>query len=58
MLRDPRYAHLTIAQLAHACGFNDISYFNRAFRRQFGATPTDVRESPAGGMEAMTPHSP
>ena len=44
MLRDPRYAHLTIAQLAHACGFNDISYFNRAFRRHFGATPTDVRE--------------
>ena len=58
MLRDPRYAHLTIAQLAHACGFNDISYFNRAFRRQFCATPTDVRESPAGAMEAMTPHSP
>lgn len=58
MLRDPRYAHLTIAQLAHACGFNDISYFNRAFRRQFAATPTDVRESPAGGMEAMAPHSP
>lgn len=44
MLRDPRYAHLTIARLAHACGFNDISYFNRAFRRHFGATPTDVRE--------------
>lgn len=44
MLGDSRYAHLTIAQLAHACGFNDISYFNRAFRRQFGATPTDVRE--------------
>lgn len=43
-LRDSRYAHLTIAQLAHACGFNDISYFNRAFRRHFGATPTDVRE--------------
>jgi AraC-like DNA-binding protein len=58
MLRDPRYAHLTIAQLAHACGFNDISYFNRAFRRQFGATPTDVRESPASGIEAMAPHSP
>ena len=44
MLSDPRYAHLTIAQLAHGNGFNDISYFNRAFRRHFGATPTDVRE--------------
>jgi AraC-like DNA-binding protein len=44
MLSETRYAHLTIAQVAHACGFNDISYFNRAFRRHFGATPTDVRE--------------
>lgn len=45
MLGEIRYAHLTIAQTAHACGFNDISYFNRAFRRHFGATPTDVREN-------------
>jgi len=44
MLSEMRYAHLTIAQIAHACGFNDISYFNRAFRRHFGATPSDVRE--------------
>jgi len=44
MLRDSRYAHLTIAQIAQASGFNDISYFNRAFRRHFGATPTDMRE--------------
>ena len=45
MLQDHRYAHLTIAQLAHGNGFNDISYFNRAFRRQFGATPSDIREA-------------
>lgn len=44
MLRDSRYAHLTIAQIAQASGFNDISYFNRAFRRHFGTTPTDMRE--------------
>ena len=56
MLGDSRYAHLTIAQLAHACGFNDISYFNRAFRRHFGATPSDVRESDADA--AITPRSP
>ena len=56
MLRDSRYAYLTIAQLAHTCGFNDISYFNRAFRRHFGATPTDVRESAADA--AITPRSP
>jgi AraC-like DNA-binding protein len=56
MLRDSRYTHLTIAQLAHACGFNDISYFNRAFRRHFSAAPTDVRESSTDA--AITPPSP
>ena len=45
MLLDSRFAHLTIAQLAHSNGFNDISYFNRAFRRHFGATPSDLREA-------------
>lgn len=52
MLRDSRYAHLTIAQIAQASGFNDISYFNRVFRRHFGATPTDVREE-----ESLSPES-
>lgn len=45
LLRDPRHAHFTIAQIAHNSGFNDISYFNRAFRRHFGATPSDFREN-------------
>jgi AraC-like DNA-binding protein len=57
MLRDSRHAHLTIAQLAHACGFNDISYFNRAFRRHFGATPTDVRVE-RREVETTASHSP
>jgi AraC-like DNA-binding protein len=48
LLRDPRHAHLTIAQVAHSSGFNDISYFNRAFRRRFGATPTEFREGAKG----------
>jgi AraC-like DNA-binding protein len=26
-------------------GFGDVSYFNRTFRRSFGATPSDVREA-------------
>jgi AraC-like DNA-binding protein len=49
LLRDPRHAHQTIAQVAHSSGFNDISYFNRVFRRHFGATPSDFRE---GAREA------
>ena len=45
MLIDRRYAHLNIAQVAHESGFGDVSYFNRAFRRHFGATPSDFREA-------------
>jgi AraC-like DNA-binding protein len=33
----------TVTQIAAECGFGDISAFNRAFRRRFGATPSDVR---------------
>lgn len=45
MLIDRRYGHLNIAQIANESGFGDISYFNRAFRRHFGATPSDFREA-------------
>jgi len=45
MLRDPRYVGHTISAMAFECGFGDLSYFNRAFRRRFGATPTDVRQA-------------
>ena len=45
MLIDRRYAHLNIAQIANESGFGDVSYFNRAFRRHFGATPSDFREA-------------
>ena len=32
-----------ISEIAFACGFNDLSYFNRCFRRRFGMTPTAAR---------------
>ncbi|MBR0715178.1 AraC family transcriptional regulator [Bradyrhizobium liaoningense] len=34
---------LRIGEIALACGFNDISYFNRSFRRRFGAAPNECR---------------
>jgi AraC-like DNA-binding protein len=43
MLSDPRYAHEKISAVAYDCGFGDLSYFNRAFRRQCGVAPSDVR---------------
>jgi AraC-like DNA-binding protein len=43
MLADPRNDRMKIIEVAYACGFNEVSYFNRSFRRQFGASPTALR---------------
>ena len=45
MLLDRRCDGMNISQIVYASGFGDISYFNRAFRRHFGATPSDFREA-------------
>jgi AraC-like DNA-binding protein len=44
MLADPRYDRLKVSEIASACGFNEIPYFNRCFRRRFGASPTEFRD--------------
>jgi len=44
MLADPRHVRLKISDIAFACGFNEVSYFNRCFRRRFGASPTQYRQ--------------
>ncbi|HEY7458682.1 MAG TPA: helix-turn-helix transcriptional regulator [Xanthobacteraceae bacterium] len=43
MLADPRYVTWTVTDVALEAGFGDVSYFNRRFRRRYGARPTDVR---------------
>jgi AraC-like DNA-binding protein len=43
MLTDPRRAGEKVSAIAFAAGFHDLSHFNRAFRRRFGVTPSDVR---------------
>lgn len=43
MLNDPRRASQSITDIAYEAGFNDLSYFNRAFRRRYDATPSDIR---------------
>jgi AraC-like DNA-binding protein len=41
---DPRQAHRNISSVAFDVGFGDLSYFNRAFRRRYAATPTEIRQ--------------
>jgi len=44
MLTDQRWAERTIASIAFECGFGDLSYFNRTFKRLYGAPPSGIRE--------------
>ncbi len=46
MLEDPRNAHLSVAAIAHECGFSEAPNMNRAFRQHFGLRPSDVRWQP------------
>jgi AraC-like DNA-binding protein len=45
MLASPHHVGDTISAIAFAVGFADLSHFNRAFRRRYGCTPSDVRAS-------------
>ncbi len=45
MLTDRRWSGLSIASIAFEAGFGDLSYFNRAFKRCYGATPSEVRDA-------------
>jgi AraC-like DNA-binding protein len=49
MLSDPRFAKHTIGEVAMEAGFGDLSYFNRAFRRRYGAAPSTVRAAARRG---------
>jgi len=47
MLSDPHHGRLKISDIAYACGFNEVSYFNRCFRQRFGSTPGQFRSGGA-----------
>lgn len=42
-LMSRRYQHLSIAGIAYACGFVNMSSFSRAFKATFGLSPRDLR---------------
>jgi AraC-like DNA-binding protein len=35
----------TVAEISYMCGFNNLSYFNRVFRRKNGCTPRELRDN-------------
>ncbi|WP_043753280.1 helix-turn-helix domain-containing protein [Pseudooceanicola atlanticus] len=35
-----------VSSIAYNCGFNDVSYFNRQFRRMFGCAPGQFTADP------------
>jgi AraC-like DNA-binding protein len=44
-LRNPLQRHRRIFEIAFDSGFSSISHFNAAFRRQFGVSPGELRET-------------
>ena len=40
----------TISEISYACGFNNISNFNRVFRERIGTTPSDYRNKFKGSI--------
>jgi AraC-like DNA-binding protein len=49
LLAGARYGARSISAIAFEAGFEDLSYFNRCFRRRYGATPSDVRAAAQRG---------
>ncbi|MBV8441341.1 MAG: AraC family transcriptional regulator [Hyphomicrobiales bacterium] len=49
LLTAPRLASRSITSIALDAGFSDLSHFNHAFRRRYGATPTETRAAESIG---------
>jgi AraC-like DNA-binding protein len=43
LLLEDSEGRLKISDIAMNCGFNELSYFHRCFRRRFGASPAKFR---------------
>ena len=48
-LTDPALHDWTVSDIALACGFSDVSHFNRVFRTRYDATPSSVRSRRQNG---------
>ena len=54
MLTEPRLAQSAVGAIAYDAGFGDLSYFNRSFKRRFGATPRDIRNEGISSEQLAT----
>ncbi|NOJ42565.1 helix-turn-helix domain-containing protein [Bradyrhizobium australiense] len=54
LLRQPSLANVSIASVAHQCGFADAAHATRTFKDRFGATPRDFRASAPARPEPRT----
>jgi AraC-like DNA-binding protein len=43
LLSDPQLSYRTLTAIAFGAGFNDLSHFQRRFRRRYGASPSEFR---------------
>lgn len=49
MLRDPRFATVSVMDISLRCGFSDASHFSKRFRGQFGISPACYRQAAEPG---------
>ena len=47
LLTSAAHAHMLVSAIAYEAGFGDVSNFNRAFRRQYGGSPSEMRSDAA-----------
>lgn len=50
--RQLTYLPSSIATIAYELGFQDPAYFSRLFKKRFGVTPKDYRQTPQDGRDA------
>ena len=50
-LLDPRLAGRPVSAIAYACGFGDLSGFNRAFKQAYAVSPRELRNASTSTAE-------
>jgi AraC-like DNA-binding protein len=55
MLMSAQCRDRRVIDIALACGFGAVSYFNRVFRRRFGVSPSELRRTPMAADLARRP---